>query len=67
MKKREEKIYKVESAKRDKIVSLQQECTYHPQINNISRMIARRSDEPVGHYLTKLGKAMQQKRENARN
>ncbi|CAD8199632.1 unnamed protein product [Paramecium octaurelia] len=65
--KKEEKLQKAESARKDLQKSQLVECTHKPQINSLSSKIAQRSPKPVGEHLNELAKLIQEKRENAQN
>ncbi|CAK83900.1 unnamed protein product (macronuclear) [Paramecium tetraurelia] len=65
--KKEEKLQKAESARKDLQKSQLVECTHKPQINSLSSKIAQRSPKPVGEHLNELAKIIQEKRENAQN
>lgn len=57
----------MESVKRDRQQVMLQECTHQPRINDISRIIAKRPQEPIGEHLTKVAKQYRERKEVARN
>ncbi|EAS01875.2 hypothetical protein TTHERM_00785820 (macronuclear) [Tetrahymena thermophila SB210] len=68
VKQREEKKKQIEKKKQEEINQVQQQCTYHPQINEISSIIAKSlRNEPVGEFLQKVAKQQRERKERARS
>ena len=67
IKKNEEKQQKVEKIKKELMTQDLQNCTHVPQINEISKVIAKRPQEKIGDYLNRNAVVIQEKLEQARN